>query len=210
MVRSASLRLLASTMALILLLSEEALGLSPTFTKLATPSQYRISSQRLHRGGSSSIAKRVGGRYNLQSNTRLTSTYVEARHISQPSLLLSLPSIIKRRARRFMNNLLQRKSKRSLVIGTSSIILALIIMFGPAFSPAAYAADEIAAATVAGGGLSPATTVPFATRSRALGSWNILPTKAEVELCFRLLYAACAGGKSNEWMMMVIDEDSFL
>ena len=82
-------------------------------------------------------------------------------------------------------------------------------MFGPAFSPAAYAAEEIAAATVAGG-LSPATTVPFATRSRALGSWNILPTKAEVELCFRLLYAACAGGKSYEWMIMVIYEDSFL
>ena len=84
-------------------------------------------------------------------------------------------------------------------------------MFGPAFSPAAYAAEEIAAATVvAGGGLSPATTVPFATRSRALGSWNLLPTKAEVELCFRLLYAACAGGKSYEWMIMVIYEDSFL
>ena len=194
MVRSL-LQLLASTVALILLLSDEALGLSPTFTKFATPSQYRTS-HRLHRGSNSS-AKRVGGRYNSQSNTRLTSTYIEARHISQPSILLSLPSIIKRRTRRFMNNLLQRKSKRSLVIGTSSIILALIIMFGPAFSPAAYAAEEIAAATVAGGGLSPATTVPFATRSRALGSWNILPTKAEVELCFRLLYAACAGGKSN-------------
>jgi len=203
------MQLLASAVALILILSDEALGLSPTFIKLATPSQYRISSQRLHRGGSSST-KRIGGRYNSQSNTRLTSTYIEARHISQPSILLSFPSIIKRRTRRFMNNLFQRKSKRSLVIGTSSIILALIIMFGPAFSPAAYAAEEIVTATVAGGGLSPATTVPFATRSRALGSWNILPTKAEVELCFRLLYAACAGGKSNYWMIMVIYEDSFL
>jgi len=69
MVRSL-LQLLASTVAVILLRSDEALGLSPTFTKLATPSQYRISSQRLHRG-SRSIAKRVDGRYNSQSNTRL-------------------------------------------------------------------------------------------------------------------------------------------
>ena len=65
-------------------------------------------------------------------------------------------------------------------------ILVLIMLFGPAFSPAANAASTLGATSVS------APTV-FTTHSRALGTFNFLPTKAELELCFRLLYASCSG-----------------
>jgi putative Mg2+ transporter-C (MgtC) family protein len=69
------------------------------------------------------------------------------------------------------------------LIGT---VLAVIMLFGPAFSPAANAATMTA---------SPVSVAPtvFGTQSRALGTFNFFPTKAELELCFRLLYAACSG-----------------
>ena len=61
-----------------------------------------------------------------------------------------------------------------------------IMLFGPAFSPAANAASHLGTPSV------PASTV-FTAHSRALGTFNFLPTKAELELCFRLLYASCSG-----------------
>ena len=174
------------------------MGLTSTSssTKFGTSRRLPISKYRGNSPQSLSHTFTGDSRYNfLQSNTRLTSsTYIDSRHVSNP--LLSLPSLLKKRTCRWAANLLQRKSKRSLIIGTSSVILAAIVTFGPAFSPAAYAAADVATtvatAAAAGAGLSP-VAVPFSSQSRSLGSFNILPTKAELELCFRLLYSACSG-----------------
>ena len=170
-------------------------------TSTSSSTKFGMTSRRLtisqHRDNSPRALSHTftgDSRYNfLQSNTRLTSsTYIDSRHVSNPLLLM-----VKKRTHRWARNLLQRKSKRSLIIGTSSVILAAIVMFGPAFSPAAYAADvtttaATASATAASAGLSP-VAVPFSSQSRSLGSFNVLPTKAELELCFRLLYSACSG-----------------
>ena len=183
-------------MPIILLLSERTMGLTST----SSSTKFGMTSRRLpisqHRDNSPRALSHTftgDSRYNfLQSNTRLTSsTYIDSRHVSNPLLSLRM---IKKRTHRWTRNLLQRKSKRSLIIGTSSVILAAIVMFGPAFSPAAYAADvtTTAATASAAAGLSP-VAVPFSSQSRSLGSFNILPTKAELELCFRLLYSACSG-----------------
>lgn len=123
----------------------------------------------------------VDYRSHRQSNSRLTSTYVEARPISRP-FLSSIP-------RRVLTSLqlasktFKRRGPQRILIGT---VLAVIMLFGPAFSPAANAATMTA---------SPVSVAPtvFGTQSRALGSFNFFPTKAELELCFRLLYAACSG-----------------
>lgn len=71
----------------------------------------------------------------------------------------------------------------------SAVLLAAIVAFAPAFSPA-HAASS--ASTAVARGIS-STAMPFSGQSRALGSFNFLPNKAELELCFRLLYAACSG-----------------
>jgi putative Mg2+ transporter-C (MgtC) family protein len=114
-----------------------------------------------------------------QSNSRLTSTYVEARHISRPFL-----SVIPKKVAFTLQSLsktFKRRRPQKILIGT---ILAIILLFGPSFSPAAHAASTISTSA------APVTAAPV---SRALGSFNFLPTKAELELCFRLLYAACSG-----------------
>jgi len=79
-----------------------------------------------------------------------------------------------------------KKGSRRIVL---SVILAAIVVFAPAFSPAARAASSTAAATA----VLPPAVMPPSIQSRALGTFNFLPTRAELELCFRLLYAACSG-----------------
>ena len=193
----------------ILLISNPALGLSSiSSTKMCGTSNARRLSISQYTGAGYKVRSNngngIGGvdnRYNWghSSNTRLTSTYIEARHKPKPSLL-SIPSLLQKRAQRWTANVLQRKTKRSLIIGASTVFLAMVVLFGPTFSPAAYAAEIAATSSsavssssssvVAAAGLSP---VNLPLKSHALGSCNILPTKAELELCFRLLYAACSG-----------------
>lgn len=125
----------------------------------------------------------VDYRSHRQSNSRLTSTHVEARPVSSPSL-----SVVSRKVSRSLQSLsktFKRRKPQRILIGT---ILAVIMLFGPAFSPAANAASTLAVPT-------PLAAAPAAlsTPSRALGTFNFLPTKAELELCFRLIYAACSG-----------------
>ncbi|KAL7514111.1 hypothetical protein ACHAXN_011338 [Cyclotella atomus] len=123
-----------------------------------------------------------------QSNSRLTSTYIEARPISRPLL----PVIPRRLAftLQALSKTFKRKRPQKILIGA---ILAVILLFGPALSPAAHAASTLSVSATpiaASVSAAPAAAVPV---SRALGSFNFLPTKAELELCFRLLYAACSG-----------------
>ncbi|KAL3770984.1 hypothetical protein ACHAW5_000386 [Stephanodiscus triporus] len=79
-----------------------------------------------------------------------------------------------------------------------SVALCAVAMLAPALSPAARAtttstfapAGAAAAAAAAAAGIP---TVPAFPTSRALGSFRLLPSGAELELCLRLLYAACCG-----------------
>ncbi|KAL3794564.1 hypothetical protein HJC23_008020 [Cyclotella cryptica] len=120
------------------------------------------------------------------SNSRLTSTYVEARHVSKSFLSYVLPRRVLS-SFRGLSNALKKRGPQRVFLGT---LLAAIMVFGPAFSPAANAATSMASSSVA---LSASSASVFSTQSRALGTFHFLPTKAELELCFRLLYAACSG-----------------
>lgn len=134
-------------------------------------------------------AKDGASKHDLQSSsTRLTSTYVEARHVSDRSLSW-LPFFVSKPAapiKRWASKLWQRRGSKRLI----AIILATIIVFAPSFSPA-NAATTATAMTSAARGLAP--VMPYSSQSRALGTFNFLPTKAELELCFRLIYATCLG-----------------
>ena len=116
--------------------------------------------------------------YFWQSNTLLTSSHVEARHISHHHH--RRPSLSR------LSQFVRRKGSERIIL---SVILTAILLFAPAFSPAARAAS--ASASVGRVGISP--YIPFSMQSRALGTFSFLPNKAEMELCFRLLYAACLG-----------------
>ncbi|KAL7549099.1 hypothetical protein ACHAWF_012372 [Thalassiosira exigua] len=111
--------------------------------------------------------------------TRLTSTYVEARHVPNRPFR-GLLSFARKHGPLKWASLLKRK--RFL-----AALLAAIILFAPSFSPA----NAATAAVEAVGGVAP--VAPLSDPSRALGSFNFLPSKAERELCFRLLYSACSG-----------------
>jgi len=165
-----------------ILLSGETLGLSTTKfgTRSSTITPLTIS------GAASKFLTKKKAKAGV-SKTRLTSTYVESRHIPKP--LFWLPSFVRKpmpmlRASKF----LRKRSSIRLICAT---ILAAIVIFGPAFSPA-RAASTVSASTSTARGLSPAV-MPFSSQSRALGTFNFIPSKAELELCFRLLYAACSG-----------------
>mmetsp|Transcript_33208 Transcript_33208/g.61143 ORF Transcript_33208/g.61143 Transcript_33208/m.61143 type:complete len:472 (-) Transcript_33208:185-1600(-) len=155
---------------------------SPTKSTGVTSNQFRVNNN-----------DKLGFiRHNRRSKTCLTSTYVGVRDMSKS--FPWQPSFIQKPAR-WASKLTRRKCSKRLLC---SIILACIVMFAPAFSPAARAASvsatttTVAAMPVATNRLSP-VAMPFSTQSRALGTFNIIPTKAEMELCFRLLYAACSG-----------------
>ncbi|KAL7519427.1 hypothetical protein ACHAWX_004187 [Stephanocyclus meneghinianus] len=125
-------------------------------------------------------------RAHSHSNSRLTSTYVEARHVSKSFMsYVLLRRVIS--SFRALSNALKKRGPQRLFLGS---ILAAIMVFGPAFSPAANAASSLASSSLA---LPDCSATVFSTHSRALGTFHLLPTKAELELCFRLLYAACSG-----------------
>ncbi|KAL9184392.1 hypothetical protein ACHAXT_002478 [Thalassiosira profunda] len=170
-----------SAAAVLFLLCGEAAGFAPSNTCKRSP----ISPPPTVPGVASKIAG--GKRPDLQSSTRLTSTYVEARHASaRPSRLLRQALGI----RQWASNISRRRRAKQAL----AVILGALILFGPAFSPANAATATVASApgaAAAGRGISP--VMPFSSQSRALGSFNFLPTKAELELCFRLLYAVCSG-----------------
>mmetsp|Transcript_3498 Transcript_3498/g.5461 ORF Transcript_3498/g.5461 Transcript_3498/m.5461 type:complete len:266 (-) Transcript_3498:726-1523(-) len=172
---------------LSILLSGETLGLTSTKfgTRPSIITPMRVASEFMVRK-----TTKVVDVHNWKSKTRLTSTYVEARHTSKSYSWL--PSFVHKPAPlRWASKLLQRRGSRRLL---SSIILAGIVIFAPAFSPA-RAVSTVSATTTATAsaarGISP--VMPFSNQSRALGAFNFIPTKAELELCFRLLYAACSG-----------------
>lgn len=169
------------------LLSGEALGLSST--KFGTRRSSIISPMRSTGLASKFTKKRkatVTDRHSWQSDTRLTSTYVEAKHVCRRPWWL--PGLYREASPlQRVSEMLRRKGSRRLVI---SVILAAIVVFAPAFSPARAAST--AQAMAANNVLSPAI-MPPSVQSRALGTFNFIPTKAELELCFRLLYAACSG-----------------
>ena len=123
----------------------------------------------------------IDHRSRRQSSSCLTSTHVDARSISRPFLSL-IPRTVTSSIRS-LSKTFKRRGPQRLLIGS---ILAAVIVFGPAFSPAANAAANLVT-------LSSAPTSGFSTQSRALGTFHFIPTKAELELCFRLLYAACSG-----------------
>ena len=72
---------------------------------------------------------------------------------------------------RRLSNTLSKRTPQRIAIGT---VLAILMVFGPAFSPAARAASTLTAAS----------SIPPPSRAFA---FNFLPTKSECELCFRLL-----------------------
>ena len=180
----------------LMLFSRQAFGL--TSAKYGAPSHITRPMQNKVTPAFKAAYCRTTGSKNcrrniLQSNTRLTSTLTQARHIPRP--FSWLPSFVHRTAPLQWASKLLRK--RSSIRFVSGVILAAIVVFGPAFSPAARAAttaEAVSSSTAAAAvrGVSPAA-MPFSGQSRALGSFNLLPSKAELELCFRLLYSACAG-----------------
>eukprot|EP00956_Cyclotella_meneghiniana_P032090 scaffold86573_cov36-Cyclotella_meneghiniana.AAC.1 len=121
---------------------------------------------------------RVARQSQSSSTTRLTSTLIE-RSPSRPLLSRCIPRKAVISLQRLSRTLSKRTPQR-ILIGS---VLALVMIFGPAFSPAARA-------STLGGTTSSSTLL---ASSRALGSFNFLPTKSECELCFRLLYAASTG-----------------
>ncbi|KAL7472985.1 hypothetical protein ACHAXS_013364 [Conticribra weissflogii] len=122
-----------------------------------------------------------------RDSSRLTSTYIEARTLRKSMWGTRLSSLLRSGQKWF-----QKRSSKRLVI---SFVLGIILLFSPAFSPAraSTAVSDAGVATSITSGPLQVQNVPFPLRSRALGSFNFLPTKAELELSFRLLYSACTG-----------------
>lgn len=155
----------------------------------ATSTFKNIARKKRATNGRVAGARGVYSSHYRKSNTLLTSSHVEARHRSHHRW----PSIVSRMSPlRWAPQFLQKKGSERLIL---SVILTAILLFAPAFSPAARAASTSSGAAVAtaaaGRGISP--YIPFSLQSRALGTFSFLPNKAEMELCFRLLYAACLG-----------------
>lgn len=167
--------------ALLTLFCGKALGFAPndyrrktTITPASRPATIRakIIPKKSYDG-----RNRWKNRSHRQKSSRLTSTYVEARHISNrfKSIqgIISVAAVSFKKCRKWLRS--STKAKR-LIVG---IILGAIIIFGPAFSPA-HAASSVG------------STTAFPAQSRALGQFNFLPSKAELEFSFRLVYAACS------------------
>ena len=167
--------------ALLTLFCGKVLGFAPndyrrktTITPASRPARIRakITPKKSYDG-----RNRWKNRSHRQKSSRLTSTYVEARHISNrfKSIqgIISVAAVSFKKCRKWLRS--NTKAKR-LIVG---IILGATIIFGPAFSPA-HAASSVA------------STTAFPAQSRALGQFNFLPSKAELEFSFRLVYAACS------------------
>jgi len=169
----------------VVLLMGETLGLSTTRFGTKAPTITPMSNT----GISSKFLTKKRGKAIGVSQTRLTSTYVESRNIPKP--LFMLPSLFRRKPAplRWASRVLKKRSSIRLIC---AIILAAIVVFAPAFSPARAASTASTATASAARGLSPAA-MTYTSQSRALGTFNFIPSKAELELCFRLLYAACSG-----------------
>lgn len=86
----------------------------------------------------------------------------------------------------------RRRGAASAVRLAIAVVLGAVVLLAPPFSPAARATttSTFAPAAAAAAGIP---TVPTFPTSRALGSFRLLPSGAELELCLRLLYAACCG-----------------
>ena len=111
-----------------------------------------------------------------QASSRLTSTHIEARNLHKSFSWLPRISSPFQWGKRLLK---KRGSKRFII----SAILGAFIVFAPAFSPAHAASAAKSTLRI--------QNVPF-PQSKALGTFNFLPTKAELELSFRLLYASCS------------------
>ena len=169
---------------IVLMLSGETSGLASH--KLRTRSLVAFSSKKLCSTTSKHILKNAtefrGNRSHCQSTSRLTSTYVEARNLKR--------SWFPGRTFQWTSNLFHRRGCRRWKV-ILSIIFAAILIFAPAFSPAN--ASDIVSSAASHFKSVPSSTTVFTTQSRALGTFHFLPSKAELELSFRLLYAACSG-----------------
>lgn len=181
MMQSVRCRCFIALAALLTLFCGKVLGFAPndyrrktTITPASRPASIRakIIPKKSHDG-----RNRWKNRSHRQKSSRLTSTYVEARHISNrfKSIqgIISVAAVSFKKCRKWLRS--STKAKR-LIVG---IILGAIIIFGPAFSPA-HAASSVG------------STTAFPVQSRALGQFNFLPSKAELEFSFRLVYAACS------------------
>jgi putative Mg2+ transporter-C (MgtC) family protein len=87
----------------------------------------------------------------------------------------------------------RRRGAASAVRLAIAVVLGAVVLLAPPFSPAARATTTSTFAPAAAAAAAGITTVPTFPTSRALGSFRLLPSGAELELCLRLLYAACCG-----------------
>lgn len=119
--------------------------------------------------------ERSGAKY-WHSNTVLPSSYSEAR--CPPLCVWLMPS-----PRRFFKTMKERRGIVRTVKLIVSIVLSLVVIFGPMCSTAQAMVT----------GSLDATASSLAIKSRALGSFNLYPSRKDLELSFRLIYAACCG-----------------
>mmetsp|Transcript_12263 Transcript_12263/g.27965 ORF Transcript_12263/g.27965 Transcript_12263/m.27965 type:complete len:413 (+) Transcript_12263:278-1516(+) len=119
--------------------------------------------------------ERSGAKY-WHSNTVLPSSYSEAR--CPPLCVWLMPS-----PRRFFKTMKERRGIVRTVKLIVSIVLSLVVIFGPMCSTAQAMVT----------GSLDATASSLAIKSRALGSFNLYPSRKDLELSFRLIYATCCG-----------------
>ena len=125
---------------------------------------------------SSRKEERAGARY-WHSNTVLPSSYSEARGV-RPSVAWLLQSPLG-----FFKTMKERRGIVRTVKLLVSVVLSLVVIFGPMCSTAQAAVT---------GGLD-TTASSLVVKSRALGSFNLCPSRKDLELSFRLLYAGRCG-----------------
>lgn len=138
------------------------------------------------RAKAKTVAKKVNDgsthRNEWRKSSRLTSTYIEARHRNRLKSIQSMMRAAAAMPLKYAKRLQKNPQVQRILIG---IILGSIVILGPAFSPAH-------ASTVATAASGASNIQPFPIKSRALGTFSLLPSKAELEFSFRLVYAACS------------------
>jgi hypothetical protein len=136
------------------------------------------------------VAKKVNDgsthRNEWRKSSRLTSTYIEARHRNRLKSIQSMMRAAAAMPLKYAKRLQKNPQVQRILIG---IILGSIVILGPAFSPAHASTVASTVATAASGA---SNIQPFPIKSRALGTFSLLPSKAELEFSFRLVYAACS------------------
>ena len=120
--------------------------------------------------------ERAGARY-WHSNTVLPSSYSEARCPSKFCVWI-MPSPL-----RFFQTMKESRGIVRTVKLIVSIVLSLVVIFGPMCSTAQAMVT----------GSLDATASSLVLKSRAPGSFNLYPSRKDLELSFRLIYAACCG-----------------